>query len=56
MALAVLGGDSLDTLEAWVKELFGQVPSGRGSMRSFKDTPAPYQVILLHFYHTLAIY
>ena len=44
MALAVLGGDSLDTLEAWVKELFSQVPSGRGPMKSFADTPAPYRV------------
>lgn len=44
MALAVLGGDSLETLEAWVKELFSHVPAGKGPKQSFEHLDRPYQV------------
>ena len=44
MALAVLGGDSLETLEAWVKELFSHVPSGKGAIPSFEHLERPYEV------------
>ena len=44
MALAVLGGQSLDTLEAWVRELFSHVPSGRGARPTFDGMPRPYKV------------
>lgn len=44
MALALLGGDSIETLEGWVKNLFGQVPAGQGAKASFKGLPRPYKV------------
>lgn len=48
MALVVLGGDSLDTLEGWVRQLFAMVPSGKGPKESFKGMPQPYQACSLH--------
>ena len=44
MSLAVLGCDSLDTLESWVTELFSQVPSGKGQKASFQGLERPYEV------------
>ena len=40
----LLGGESLETLEQWVKELFLAVPSGRGPRPAFGHLGRPYQV------------
>jgi nardilysin len=44
MCLAVLGGEPLDRLQAWVGELFDSVPSGKGPRPSFADAGMPYEV------------
>ena len=46
MTLAVLGGDSLETLEAWVRDLFSHVPAGKGPKKSFAHLARPYEVSL----------
>ena len=42
MNLVVLGGEPLDELEAWVRELFSSVPGGRGSRPHFGDEGMPF--------------
>ena len=42
--LVVLGGEPLDILEQWVKELFLAVPSGRGPRPVFDHLGRPYTV------------
>ncbi len=44
MVLVLLGGEPLETLEQWVKELFLAVPSGRGPRPAFGHLGRPYQV------------
>ena len=44
MVLVLLGGEPLDTLEQWVKELFLAVPSGRGPRPAFGHLSRPYTV------------
>ena len=44
MTLAVLGGQDLDQLQAWVVQLFDSVPSGRGDKPSFTDAGLPFEV------------
>lgn len=40
----LLGGEPLDILEQWVKELFLAVPSGRGPRPAFDHLGRPYTV------------
>ena len=40
----LLGGEPLETLEQWVKELFLAVPSGRGPRPAFGHLSRPYTV------------
>ena len=47
MCLAVLGGEPLDALQAWVADLFARVPSGRGPRPSFAHVGPPYEVLLV---------
>ena len=50
MCLAVLGGQPLDTLQAWVAELFSSVPSGAGARPAFAHAGLPYEVpCVFHF-------
>ena len=44
MVLVVLGGEPLDILEQWVKELFLAVPTGRGPRPVFDHLGRPYMV------------
>ena len=44
MVLVLLGGEPLETLEQWVKELFLAVPSGRGPRPAFDHLSRPYTV------------
>ena len=40
----LLGGEPLEALEQWVKELFLAVPSGRGPRPAFGHLSRPYMV------------
>ena len=40
MSLVLLGGQSLDTLEAWARECFAGLPTGRGPRPTFEDAGA----------------
>lgn len=44
MCLAVLGGESLDTLESWVRDMFQVVRSGLGPRRDFSSAGFPFAV------------
>ena len=44
MCLVVLGGEPLNTLQAWVAHLFNAVPFGRGLRPSFAHVGMPYEV------------
>ena len=49
MTLAVLGAEPLDDLEAWVRELFAGVPSGRsGPPATFQELPPPFEAARLY--------
>ena len=39
-----MGGQPLDTLQAWVAELFSSVPSGKGPRPAFAHAGLPYEV------------
>lgn len=41
----LLGGEPLETLEQWVRELFLGVPSGRGPRPTFDHLGRPYTVL-----------
>ena len=43
MTLAILGGEPLETLEAWARDLFSAVPGGCGPRPSFAAAGPPYQ-------------
>ncbi|GMH33878.1 hypothetical protein BSKO_01712 [Bryopsis sp. KO-2023] len=43
MSLVVLGGESLETLETWVKEMFEAVPRGIGPMVDRADAGYPFE-------------
>ena len=45
MVLVLLGGEPLETLEQWVRELFLGVPSGRGPRPAFSHLGRPYMVL-----------
>jgi secreted Zn-dependent insulinase-like peptidase len=47
MNLVILGGESLDTLEEWTRDLFCGVSGGAGPRPAFPDIGPPYQVPLL---------
>ncbi len=50
MHLVLLGGEPLDTLQAWVGELFGEVPCGPcGKPRTFGDAGMPFEVRLFTY-------
>lgn len=51
----LLGGEPLDTLEQWVKELFLAVPSGCGPRPAFGHLPRPYMVQHFHLLSLLAL-
>lgn len=38
MCLVLLGGQELDTLEGWVREMFSGLPCGQGPRPSFLGT------------------
>lgn len=42
MSLVLLGAEPLDTLAAWIEELFGPVPGGRGPRPSISAAGFPY--------------
>lgn len=45
MSLAVLGGQDLDTLQAWVQDSFGGVPTGTaGPPANFEKEGLPFEV------------
>ena len=44
MNLVLLGGEPLDTLQAWAEELFSAVPGGRGPSPTFHDAGFPFEV------------
>ena len=44
MCLAVVGGEPLDDLQAWVTDLFSAVPCGRGPRPAFAHAGLPYEV------------
>ena len=44
MSLVLLGGESLDTLQAWVQEAFAGLPSGKGPRPSFGAAGMPFKV------------
>jgi secreted Zn-dependent insulinase-like peptidase len=45
MSLVVLGGHDLDTLQAWVQDSFGDIPTGTaGPAASFEGQGLPFQV------------
>eukprot|EP00884_Botryococcus_braunii_P020235 jgi/Botrbrau1/6896/Bobra.67_3s0015.1 len=48
MSLVLLGGESLDTLEAWARELFSAVPAGAGPRPSFSHAGEPYKGATFH--------
>lgn len=47
MSLVVLGGEPLDTLEEWVRELLGVVPCGVGPITNFCAHGYPFEVSLV---------
>ncbi|KAG1662577.1 hypothetical protein FOA52_003956 [Chlamydomonas sp. UWO 241] len=53
MCLCVLGGESLDTQEDWVRSLFEGLPSGKGPRPDFVDAGMPYKG--RHFYAMPAV-
>lgn len=44
MNLVLLGGETLDELETWVRDEFRGVPGGRGPRPSYADAGFPFQV------------
>ncbi len=45
MVLVLLGGEPLENLEQWARELFLGVPSGRGPRPAFNHVGHPYTVL-----------
>lgn len=43
MSLVVLGGQDLNTLEDWVRQLFSAVPGAKGPRANFSGLPRPYK-------------
>ena len=48
MSLVVMGGESLDQLEGWVRELFTPVSSGQLQRPTFFGAGMPFEVRRLH--------
>ena len=48
MSLVVLGGESLEQLEGWVRELFTPVTSGQLQRPTFSGAGLPFEVRRLH--------
>lgn len=46
MGLVVLGGESLDQLETWAKEMFSPVPAASEKAEIQKDYGPPFEVYL----------
>jgi hypothetical protein len=44
MSLVLLGGEALDVLEGWVRDIFTGLPTGKGPRPSFKDMGLPFKV------------
>lgn len=44
MNLVILGGEALETLEAWARELFSPVPNGKGPSPQFAAESMPFEV------------
>ena len=48
MSLVVMGGEALDQLEGWVRELFTPVSSGQLQRPTFFGAGMPFEVRSLH--------